>query len=262
MADFPLSLNNINSLTAVDYDGSKNYRLLATKGKGDIYLYSENGKKLNAWFPKKTNTSLIGSPKHIRIGSNDFFLAIEKKGTINLLRRNGKQANGFPIKTGKTLQETYNYEKGSKLSNSFIRVLTKKGEYIKVTFHGKVSRQDLLKNNSSNESVEMVSNASHTDYVYLYRKGKNFTIKDRFLKTIYTTELNITSSAKKELYTFNNSKYVSVFNKRSQKAIINNLSSLSERRITSSTPVDIYRQGNRLFVASSNEHQIILKTYQ
>ena len=262
LKNFPLQLNNVQTVIPIDYDGSKDYRFLATNEAGDIYLFSKEGKKLSSWFPKKVGGSLICSPRHIRIGSIDYFLAIQKNGIIHLYRRNGTEARGFPVRLNTALQKTYNYEKGGSTSNSYIRVVSLKNVYYKITFDGTISKQQLSPNNDRSRSVEMISNSDNTDYVYLYKKGTDISIKDRFLKSLHNSNFSIDQSSPKELFVFGSTKYVSLFNEKEKKDIVINLSSKSERWIPSSTAVCLHKAGRILKVTTSDDNKIILRTYK
>ena len=81
--NYPYSVKHgegeINTLSVIDYDGSKNYRVLVSKTDGTVVLYDITGADLEGWNPKKFDTKLSQPGKHVRVRGKDFILIAEAK---------------------------------------------------------------------------------------------------------------------------------------------------------------------------------------
>ncbi len=123
---FPIKVSHsITQFSVIDYSGKKEYRLAASDGKGNTYLYNLEGNVLGQWKPRKINGALLTSLKHFRIGSKDCLLAVTKEGKIHLFKRNGGYYDGFPMDLHEGVVSDISIQAGTSFEKSRVLVLTK-----------------------------------------------------------------------------------------------------------------------------------------
>ncbi len=108
---FPIKIpgsKNLTPLSVFDYDKKRNYRFLITQDN-NVLMYDKNAKKVNGFKFKKTKSSIINSPKHIRFGSKDYIIIQEESGKIRILNRQGKTRIKVKGEINFSTQEIYPY---------------------------------------------------------------------------------------------------------------------------------------------------------
>ncbi|MBX2914968.1 MAG: hypothetical protein KF856_06800 [Cyclobacteriaceae bacterium] len=133
----------------VDYDKSKNYRVLVTSGDNDVFILDKSMKELEGWSPKKLNAQIRTSPKHYRIGGKDYFLILSADGMVHVFNRRGDYEKGFPIKIDKNISGDYFFEPGNSLLASALYFVSADGKVQKVGMDGKITTDNLVRGNKS-----------------------------------------------------------------------------------------------------------------
>lgn len=128
----------IDQLSAIDYDNSKDYRFAVATIDGDIFLTNKSGQILQGWAPRKTSGSLAVPLKHVRVYSRDCMTALHYNGVVMLMKRNGESYPGFPVTLSKEVFPNMNIEVGEDFSRSYLQVLTKDGDLIRINFNGQI----------------------------------------------------------------------------------------------------------------------------
>ena len=127
---FPIKIpisKNINPLSVFDYDKNRNYRFLLAQDN-NVTMYGKNGKKVNGFKFKKTNSPIINSPKHIRFGSKDYILIQEQDGNLQILDRQGKTRIKVKGEINFSREEIYPYLgtfTGTDLGGNLVQVDTR-----------------------------------------------------------------------------------------------------------------------------------------
>ena len=127
---FPIKIPNSRNLTPLsvfDYDKNRNYRFLLTLDN-NLIMYDKNAKKVNGFKFKKTKSSIINSPKHIRIGSKDYIIIQEENGNLQILNRKGKTRIQVKGEINFSTQEIYPYLStftGTDLEGNLIQIDTR-----------------------------------------------------------------------------------------------------------------------------------------
>ena len=91
-------------------------------------MYDKNAKKVKGFKFKKTNSSIINSPKHIRFGSKDYILIQEENGNLQILNRQGKTRIKIKGEINFSRQEIYPYLgtfTGTNLGGNLIQIDTR-----------------------------------------------------------------------------------------------------------------------------------------
>lgn len=76
-------------LSVFDYDNNHNYRLVVVQDK-EVLMYDKFGKTVKGFGFKKTKSSIVQPPVHIRMGNKDYIVIAEENGKLNILSRVGK----------------------------------------------------------------------------------------------------------------------------------------------------------------------------
>jgi len=84
------STEPIQPLAVFDYDQRRDYRFVLAQGT-NLQMFNSKGKKVTGFKFKKTKSSIINSPVHIRINQKDYIAIQEESGKLNLLNRTGKE---------------------------------------------------------------------------------------------------------------------------------------------------------------------------
>lgn len=89
---FPLKLKAtaITPLTLVEYDNSKEYRLLITCANKRIYNYTIRGGNVEGWKHNKASDPTIKQFQYLVSKGKDYLITAEKNGKVHLLDRRGK----------------------------------------------------------------------------------------------------------------------------------------------------------------------------
>ncbi|MCC5944118.1 MAG: DUF3352 domain-containing protein [Bernardetiaceae bacterium] len=138
---FPIALPTgvlAQTLALIDYDGSKDYRFAISDLQGRAYLYNKNGQNLQGWNPLSLASPLSEPLKHLRIGQKDVLLAISQDGQIYNLQRNGNNYPNFPFDFDSNISSPTFLQEGKDLDDSYLVVMTDKGEHIHLSFQGKI----------------------------------------------------------------------------------------------------------------------------
>jgi hypothetical protein len=114
-------------LNIVDYNHDKNYRILITDSKGNIYLRDTQYRPLPGWNPKSLHIPFAMTPFHLRV-NKDYFVSLQTNGTLYALTRRAQVYNGFPIKIQEAVYNPLVVQKGASPSTTRLVVLTEEGK--------------------------------------------------------------------------------------------------------------------------------------
>lgn len=91
VSPFPIRFRDkiTQPLSVFDYDGNHDYRFVVTQGK-EVLMYDKKAKTVTGFGFKKTQSDIIQSPVHIRMGNKDYIIIAEQNGKLNILNRMGR----------------------------------------------------------------------------------------------------------------------------------------------------------------------------
>lgn len=176
---FPKSISqdrDIDHISIIDYDNSKNYRFAIANTKGDVYLTDKNVKPLKGWSPKTFDSRLIQPPKHYRIGRKDIIVAIEETGKINVLNRRGEFIEKFPIDIKADIKGNVFIKETNELSTSSIHLVTEIGESIELSLTGTVLSRDQLYKPSTKTQFSLVPDVASESFIILRKTEQKYEI--------------------------------------------------------------------------------------
>jgi hypothetical protein len=130
-------LNNGQGIAVniIDYDRDKNYRILITDEKGNVYLKDTQYRPLPGWNPKAFQGAFVRAPFHIRV-SRDYFIALQEKGTLHVVNRRGQPYPGFPINVGESVHNPLIVRQAKQPADTRLVVLTDTGKLLTYNLKG------------------------------------------------------------------------------------------------------------------------------
>jgi hypothetical protein len=148
---FPKSISgNIQYLSLVDYDKSKNYRYLISTESNSLYLFDKDLNNLKDWGPKTLPSLALTPSQHFRSGGKDYFIAILKDGSVNLFSRSGASISKFQLSKRDNISGDYFISVSTSINSSSIYFVDKDGRVTQYSFDGKlVANYNLVRGNKS-----------------------------------------------------------------------------------------------------------------
>jgi len=147
----------------IDYNKSKNYRIVLSDIKGNVFLKDKTGKNLNGWSPLKFSP-LSESPFHVRIANKDYIIVTETKGILNVLNRKGENYPGFPLNFDSNIDSNIFIEQKSTSKKSLITILLTNGKIIKVNMNGNIIEKNQLYRPSVNSKFNLIIDPAKKNY--------------------------------------------------------------------------------------------------
>jgi hypothetical protein len=123
------------SLSVLDYNSRKDYRILMGFPDGNLRMYNAKGDKLKGWKFKKVRSAITESPRHIRIGKKDYIYTTTGNGTVLLLDRKGKNRYKVKENVADKYARSYYYV-GKSISTSGMYYMDTLGSVINLPFGG------------------------------------------------------------------------------------------------------------------------------
>jgi hypothetical protein len=93
----PVTMSDAMFTSLIDYDKSRNYRLLMANATGKIVVCDMDGKPLEGWASKNLPRAFSDAPAHFRIRQRDYYEATTVQGDVFLFTRRGDIVEGFPL---------------------------------------------------------------------------------------------------------------------------------------------------------------------
>ncbi len=233
LIEYPISNpsnNEIDYFNIIDYNNSKNYRLILSDIKGNIFLKDKTGKNLNGWNPLKFSP-LSEPPFHIRILNKDYIIVTEKKGVLNVLNRKGKNYPGFPLNFDTNIDSNIFIEQKSTPKKSLITVLLANGKIIKVNMNGVITEETQLYRPSVNSKFHLLIDPTKKNYkIVVSDESSVYVIEENEIQFKY--DLLETKSLSYQYYYFGgNNEMLSILNKSKKNISIFNLKTNSISKI-------------------------------
>jgi L-rhamnose mutarotase len=212
VADYPIQLNAeaTAGVQVLDYNRTKDYRLLISCKNGEIYNYTSNGRLLKGWHAQNTKKEIGKACTHLIVNKKDYLIFEANNGNIIMTDRRGKKrmeirksfsnALGSSIYVNKT-----NLSKGILLTtdkDGKLVYIPEKGK-IRTTSFGKMSSKHYFLYSDFDQDAEM-------DFIYL--NGSKLRIFNKFKKIILAYDFNSDQLLKPQLFQYNHKAYLGVVN--------------------------------------------------
>jgi hypothetical protein len=150
----------------VDYDKSRNYRLIVSTLNKEIFVLDKDANLLEGWAPKRLVSSIVEPPKHYRIGGKDYFIAVSNGGSFHLFTRRGDYQAGFPV-TLQPYSGEYFLETGTDLVNSYIYIVSNDGSVTKQSLDGKTKTLENLLRGVNSKFYLVRTNEGKSEFYFV-----------------------------------------------------------------------------------------------
>ncbi|MFN6944917.1 MAG: hypothetical protein ACK4ND_08195 [Cytophagaceae bacterium] len=185
---FPVKIGDkimLRNLSLLDYDNNRNYRISVADITGNVYLLDMKGTLLEPWVPKNFEYRLSGGVRHARIKGKDYILCLAENGKLNVTNRRGEFYPGFPIDLNGLTKSPLFVQEGSDFTNSYISMLTEKGEYVKADFTGKVREKEQLVRLSPESVFKLIPAQNNKSYIISRQTRNRVDIYDQHKKPLF-----------------------------------------------------------------------------
>ena len=203
----PEATGFIHQFNVIDYDNSKNYRLLTSTDNGDVYMFDIKGRNLEGWNPRKLDGILATAPEHIRISGKDFIVVVQQKGTFHLLNRRGDEMKHFPKQLGGKCNTNWYFDEGSNQRNSVIEIYAETGDAYRFNFKGKLDNTFLIPKTSMSR-LEVVKSPSEKSYIVANVLPGKLAVYGDNKKLLFEKEMPISIASFLQLYNINGEKII------------------------------------------------------
>ncbi len=155
-----------NGMALVDYDNSRNYRILICGTDKKVYNYGLDGAPIQGWETYATANLVTKPVQHVVAASKDFLLVSDTKGVMSMLDRHGKVRINLPA----DVRKSQNADFYPNVSNHKGIIITSDevGKLLYVAFDGKISRSDFGDYSDSHQFLYGDFNGNgDPDFIYL-----------------------------------------------------------------------------------------------
>jgi hypothetical protein len=250
---FPIILPDtvhIHTISAIDYDNSRDYRFLASDRKGDLYLYSKEGKLLEGWNPLRLpyGYGLGSAASHIRIQAKDYIVVPQANGIIQVLNRKGKSYDGFPFLINDRIHNPLFIEAGMNAGKTTLTALTDNGEITTFNLLGELISQRQLYRPDKHTLFRTVIEATGKDWLVSRHDNKKLSILDKEGKTLFEKEYASPRHSLVQLYDFGAGlRIIAITDPLEKQTFLYDFSGrlLSDQFIKNSRPISILYQENQ-----------------
>lgn len=223
MRGFPITLESpaTNAILVVDYEKNRDYRIFAACENKKIRCFKANGEEVKTFKFNKTDNRVNLPLQYVTIDNKDVLCAIDEKGKIYLLNRQGEQFIKMNERMAQGIRGFY-IEPGKDFSRSTIIAADTLGAIIKLSFTGKKEsiKMDDFETSTffdykdiNRDTLKEYIFLSHTE-LKVYSQDRSLLFKYEFKENIShaplfflfpdgTRKIGVLSEMTNELYLFN-----------------------------------------------------------
>lgn len=167
---YPIKLKSkaSNGIAPLDYDGTKNYRLLIGTTDNKVLNYTIKGDLVNGWKYRPANSPATSNIWHFSLQNKDYIVIPLQNGKIKIVERSGKDRivikNQLPKNSKHITLTTKN-----KISECYLAASDSNGTVTKIYFNDKtenISFSDVPKNASFN--MFDINNDQQKEFIFTY----------------------------------------------------------------------------------------------
>jgi hypothetical protein len=192
MKGFPLKLESpaTNAIAVVDYEKNRDYRIFVACENKKIRCFKSNGEEVKAFKFNKSDSKVYVPLQYVNVESKDVLCAIDDKGKIYLLNRQGEIYSNIKENLAEGIRNFY-IEPGKNFSGSTVIAADALGNIIKVSLNGKKESIKLDDFESTPFfDYKDINNDTIKEYIFLFNNELKVFSKDKSL--LFTHEFNET----------------------------------------------------------------------
>jgi hypothetical protein len=195
---FYFESGNLNPLAVFDYENKKDYRFVVTQGT-KLFMYNRLGEIVKGFKFTRAEHPIIGTPKHFRIGKNDYIVLKEEGGQLKILSRTGEVR--IPVKQNISFSDNEVLLHKNKFTITDI-----KGRLYQIDEKGKLGTANL--NLLPDHGIDATSNT------FVVMNDNELTIRTK------KVELELGVYSKPRIFYLNDKIYISVTDIQNQKVYL------------------------------------------
>ncbi|SHK87781.1 hypothetical protein SAMN04488028_11093 [Reichenbachiella agariperforans] len=244
----------VKFLSLIDYDNSRNYRIMIATEKSFYYLIDKTGKELDGWNPLKLTGEPVMPAEHLRVKVNDYMMFLQDNGLAYSLNRRGEPKTGFPLDLKGTISSPLHIEKGASPKTTEVVAMTDNGELIVFNLLGAVTRKGQLRKEHSMENYKLVSSMDGENFIVVRNRQGSVEFFDEQLEKLF--QINSTGeNLQFQYYTFSeDNRVVIVIDPDTQRTSMYHL----DGRILHDTPLRTGQELAILYHESTNEYELFV----
>jgi hypothetical protein len=253
---FPDSVS-LNTLSVMDYDQTKNYKILVSDQKGHLYMFDKKGKPIDGWKPLKLDGRLKHPVKHLRIKGKDILIGLQENGEIWARNNKGEFYKGFPLDL-KITSSSPLFIDGEQTSaeNTFLTVLSDKGEVIKMDLKGSVLKRESL-GNGARTSFKLCPNQVKDSYVILAQSKNELNVLNDKLEQVFDMILN-SLDLDLEFYTYSDKSLFVIYDRGANLCYVmdDKGKNIFKSAVKATKPLKISFNGSKVSVVKVYQYQL------
>ncbi len=165
---YPLSLGfKINKIYLIDYDRSKNYRILISDYFGNLRMYDKEGNILKGWNPNEFGANFSDDIFHLRVRGKDRILIPLATGDVHLTNRRGEEVPGFPLNIGINISNSFFVRLGENFDDTEFTTVSEDGLVIPFSMTGNMLSRNQLFKETDQSKFRLVVEEQGKDYVFV-----------------------------------------------------------------------------------------------
>jgi hypothetical protein len=169
--------SEIQFLSVVDSDNTKNYKFLVSTQSGAITQYGQDGKIVPDWKRIELNTELWVAPRMVRESGKDVLIAISREGAVYGFGRTGTPLGGFPVALKVRPSGNWFFENAN--GQKVITLVSDEGTWIQLDLKGKIVSKSNLVRASGSSRFSLVVTARDERYVISRIDKKQIAVLDQ-----------------------------------------------------------------------------------
>ncbi len=255
---YPIRLNySIKRVYLIDYDRSKNYRILISDHFGNLRMYNKEGKMLEGWNPNEFGSNFAEDIFHTRVRGKDRILIPMAKGEIHLTNRRGEEVEGFPLDIGINISNKFFVRIGESFDDTQFTTVSEDGLVIPFSMAGKMLSRNQLFKESDQSKFELIEESQGKDYVFIRNDINRLAILSADGDVLFEKDFPETSARQVQYYNFGSDRKLFVVKSEESIYLYNQTGQLLNLLpLISDFPISIVCFGNKnachLYLAHEN----------
>ena len=214
---YPVKTNlRIRTANIIDYNNSKNYRIVLSDDSGLQYLYNKEGYMLKGWDPLNVPGIQSLPLRHIRVRGKDCMIIEKEDGSIHITNRRGEYYRGFPLNLDNRLISPLYIEIGSGFSTTRLTTITEAGELISFNLNGDIVEKNQLIKPSEDTKFQLVVDGLKKNFIIARQELNRLTLLDRNGNELFEKSFSTSNELSVQYYNFNSSTEVIAVNDQVQ----------------------------------------------
>jgi hypothetical protein len=256
---FPVVLPDsvtLNTIAVFDFDHSRSYKIMVSDLSGNLYMFDAKGKPMEEWKAPSLGGKLTCPVKHLRIKGKDILIALEEKGKLWALNKKGEFYKGFPLDLKVPISNPVFLERDeSSAENSYITVLSDKGEIIKLNLNGAILKREKVSNLSAGASFKLCLNQEENSYTIVTQSKNELSVLNAQLEEQFEMVLNAVNMDLK-YYTNSDRALLAIFDRDANLCYLLNDKGINifKSAVKATKPLKIAFNGKDVIVIKANQY--------